>query len=141
MQEVNNDLNNFQRNVYQKEIIIRNTETLANKQEFHQTLGSQTGVPAEYTRTTRTLQESEKEREEQRMLENLKSNIRTWSVKSAEEMRKLIGSAEEQKKQVQDFLKVRNSRGKNVAEAKLQNEAMGLELQISRRNIQELESQ
>lgn len=138
MQEVNNDLNNFQRSVYQKERIIRNNETLANNQEFHQTLGSQTGVSADYSRT---LQESEKEREEQRMLENLKSNIRKWSVKSAEEMEKLIVSAEEQKKQVQDFLKVRNSRGKNVAEAKLQNEAMGLELQISRRNIQELESQ
>jgi hypothetical protein len=138
MEAGNNDVHNFQLNVYQKERIIRNNENSATNPEFQQTLGSQTGVPAEYTRS---LQKSEKEREEQRMLENLKSNIRTWSVKSAEEMRKFTVSAEEQKKQVQNFLKVRNSRGKNVAEAKLQNEAMGLELQISQKNIQELESQ
>ncbi|XP_023706005.1 myosin-6 isoform X2 [Cryptotermes secundus] len=54
---------------------------------------------------------------------------------------KAVNAAEEQKKQIQDFLEVRNSRRKNVAEAKLQNEAIGLELQTSRRNIQELESQ
>jgi hypothetical protein len=138
MQAVNNDVHNFQRNVYQKERIIRNNENLENNQEIQQTLESQTGVPVEYIRT---LQKSEKEREEQRMLENLKSNIQTWSVKNGEEMRKLIVSAEKQKKLVQDFLKVRNSRGKNVAEVKLQNEAMGLELQISQKNTQELESQ
>jgi hypothetical protein len=138
MEGGNNNLNNFQRSVYQKERIIRNNENSSNNQEIQQTLGSQTGVSAE---CTRTLPESEKERNEQRMLENLKSDIRTWSIKSAEEMRNLIVSTEEQKKQVQDFVNLGNSREKNVAEAKHQNEAMGLELQISRMNVQELESQ
>jgi hypothetical protein len=138
MQEVNSDLNNFQRNVHQKERTILNNENSANNQEFQQTRGSQPGVLAEHTGT---LQQSGEEREEQRMLENLKSSIRTWSAKSAEEARKLILSTEEQNKQIQNFLKVQDSREKNVAEAKYQNEAMGLELHISRRNIQELESQ
>jgi hypothetical protein len=138
MQEVNSDFDNFQRNVHQEERIILNTDNLANNQEFQQTLGSQPAAPVEHTGT---LQQSGNEREEQRMLQNLKSSIRTWSAKSAEETRKLILSTEEQNKQIQNFLKVQNSREKNVAEAKCQNEAMGLELHISRKNIQELESQ
>jgi hypothetical protein len=138
MQDVNSDLNNFQRNVHQKERTILNTENSANNQEFQQTRGSQPGVLAELTGT---LQQSGEEREEQRMLENLKSSIRTSSAKTAEEARKLILSTEEQSKQIQNFLKVQNSREKNVSEAKCQNEALGLELHISRRNVQELESQ
>jgi hypothetical protein len=138
MEDVNSALNSFQRNVYQKERTALNNENSENYQELRQTLGSQASVLAEHTRS---LQQSGREREEQTLLENLKSSIRTCSIKSAEETRKLIMSAEEQNKQIQNFLKVQNSREKNVTEAKDQNEAMGLELHISRRNVQELESQ
>jgi hypothetical protein len=120
---------------------IRHTENLVINQEIKQTSESQNHAFADYASTSQA-PESERDQlhNEHGMLENVKSNIWTCSVKTIAELRNLILSTEQQKKRVQKFLKVQESREKNVAEAKHRNEAMGLELQMSQRNLQELEA-
>jgi hypothetical protein len=146
MERENNNSNQCHSNVYQGEgRALRDTQNDENSsviQEIQQTSGIQNCVPAEYNRTSQQASEGERGQfcEEQRLLENLKSSILSCSITAAEEMRKLIVSIEERKKQVRDLLIMQESRETNVAEAKHCNEAMDLELQISQKNIQELET-
>jgi hypothetical protein len=121
---------------------IRNTENSVNYQEIQQTSGSPNHVSAEYTSVSQTPESgSDQFHYEHGLLENLKSNVWTCSVKTVTELRNLIVSTGEQKKQVKKFLEVQELREKNISEAKHRNEAMGLKLQISQRNLQELEAQ
>jgi hypothetical protein len=147
MERVHNKSNESHPDVYQRERIvlndIQNNENSSVNQEIQQTSGIQNCVPAECNRTSQQASEEERDQfyEEQRILENMKSNILSCNITVAEEMRKLIVSTEEQKKQVRDFLVMQESREMNVAEAKHRNEALDVELQISQKNIQELEAQ
>jgi len=122
---------------------VRNDENSSINQEIQQTSGIQSCVLAECNQTSQQASEAERNQfyEEQRIMENMKSSILSCNIAVAEEMRKLIVSTEEQKKQIRDFLVMQESREMNVAEAKHRNEALDLELQISQKNIHELEDQ
>jgi hypothetical protein len=148
MQEENNSSDQFQPDIYQqgRRIIfkeIRHNENSTINQEIQQTAGNQICVSAEYTLNSQEASENEGSQlyDEQITLENVKSNIWTCSIKTAEDLRKLIVTTENHKKQVEELVKVQESRKKNVSEAKHQNEAMSLELEISQRNTQALEAQ
>jgi hypothetical protein len=146
MERVQNKSNQCHLDFYQQEgrVLndIQNDENLSVNQEIQQTSGTQNCVPAECNRTyQQASEECDQFYEEQRILENMKSNILSCNIRVAEEMRKFIVSSEEQKKQVQDFLVRQESRQMNVAEAKHRNEAMDVELQISQKIMQELEAQ
>ena len=112
-------------------------------QEIQQTSGIQSCVLAEYNQTSQQASEAERNQfyEEQRIMETMKSNILSCNIAVAEEMRKLTVSTEEQKKQIRDLLVMQESREMNVVEAKHRNEALDLELQMSQKNVHELEAQ
>jgi hypothetical protein len=116
---------------------VRNDENSSINQEIQQTSGIQSYVLAECNQTSQQASEAERNQfyEEQRIMENMKSSILSCNIAVAEEMRKLIVSTEEQKKQIRDFLVMQESREMNVAEAKHRNEALDLDLQISKKNI------
>jgi hypothetical protein len=122
---------------------IRKDENSSINQEIQQTSEIQSCVLAECNQTSQQASEAERNQfyEEQRIMENMISSIFSCNIAVAEEMRKLIASTEEQKKQIRDFLVIQESREMNVAEAKHHNEALDLELQISQKNIHELETQ
>lgn len=147
MERVHNKSNESPSDVHQQEgrdlNNVRNDENSSINQEIQQTSGIQSCVLAESNQTYQQASEAESDQfyEEQRILENMKSSILSCNIAVAEEMRKLTVSAEEQRKQIRDFLVMQESREMNVAEAKHRNEALNLELQISQKNIDEVEAQ
>jgi hypothetical protein len=146
MERVHKKSNESHPHVYQQEgrdlTNVQNDENSSINQEIQQTSGIQGCALVECNQRSQAAEaEHDQFYEEQRILENIKSGILSCNIAVTEEMRKLILSTEEQKKQVQDFLVMQESREINIAEAKHRNEAMNLELQISQKNIQELEAQ
>ncbi|XP_021916559.1 coiled-coil domain-containing protein 18-like isoform X2 [Zootermopsis nevadensis] len=142
MQRENDNTHQVQPVYQQGQRIFRNAENFVNNQGIQQTSGSKSHISAQYASILQAQESgSDQFHNENGLLENLRSNIWTCSVKTAAELKNLTVSTEEQKKQIQKFLEVQESREKNVSEAKHRNEAMGLELQISQRNLQELEAQ
>jgi hypothetical protein len=147
MKQAHNKSNKLHPDVHQQEgrdlNNVRNDENSLINQEIQQTSGIQSCILAECNQTFQEASEAESDQiyEEQSILENMKSNILSCNIAVAEEIRKLIVTTEEQRKQIRDFLVMQESREMNVAEAKHRNEALDLEMQISQKNIHELESQ
>lgn len=147
MERMHNKSNESHPDVHQQEgrdlHNIRKDENSSYNQEIQQTSGIQSCVLVECNQASQQASEAERDQfyEEQRIMENMKSSILSCNIAVAEEMRKLIVSTEEQKKQIRDFLEMQESREVNVVEAKHRNEALDLELQISQKNIHELEAQ